>query len=109
MTENKTVLKWLEEMKALLNPDNVVWIDGSEEQIEELRAEAVRTGEMFKLNEEKLPGCYLHRTNPNDVARVEDRTFICTSTKEMAGPTNTFTTHLRSVHFTVYKSLPEKN
>ena len=88
MTSNKTVLTWLEEMKALLNPDKVVWIDGSEEQLEELRAEAVRLGELEKLNEEKLPGCYLHRTNPNDVARVEDRTFICTSTKEMAGPTN---------------------
>ena len=79
MTANKTVLNWLEEMKALLTPDNVVWIDGSEEQLEALRAESVSTGEMIKLNEEKLPGCYLHRTKPNDVARVEDRTFICTS------------------------------
>ncbi len=88
MTKNKTVLKWLEEMRELLKPEKVVWIDGSDEQREELRAEAVKTGELFKLNDEKLPGCYLHRTNPNDVARVEDRTFICTSTKEMAGPTN---------------------
>ncbi len=88
MTKNKTVLKWLEEMQELLKPEKVVWIDGSDEQREELRAEAVKTGELFKLNDEKLPGCYLHRTNPNDVARVEDRTFICTSTKEMAGPTN---------------------
>ena len=81
MTNNQTVNKWLNEMQELLTPDRVVWIDGSEEQIEELRAEAVRTGEMFKLNQEKLPGCYLHRTNPNDVARVEDRTFICSKTK----------------------------
>ena len=88
MTTNKTVLKWLDEMKELLTPDNVVWIDGSEAQIEALRAEACESGEMFKLNQEKLPGCYLHRTNPNDVARVEDRTFICTTTKEEAGPTN---------------------
>ena len=88
MTANKTVLNWLEEMKALLTPDNVVWIDGSEEQLEALRAESVSTGEMIKLNEEKLPGCYLHRTKPNDVARVEDRTFICTSERETAGPTN---------------------
>ena len=88
MTQNKTVIKWLDEMKSLVNPDNVVWIDGSEEQIEALRAEAVKTGEMIKLNEEKLPGCYLHRTNPNDVARVEDRTFICSREKENAGPTN---------------------
>ena len=88
MTTNKTVIKWLDEMKELLNPDQIVWIDGSDEQREALRAEAVKTGELFKLNQEELPGCYLHRTNPNDVARVEDRTFICTSTKEMAGPTN---------------------
>ena len=88
MTKNPTVLKWLEEMKTLLQPDNVVWIDGSQEQIEALRAEACQSGEMIKLNQEKLPGCYLHRTNPNDVARVEDRTFICTETKEEAGPTN---------------------
>ncbi len=88
MTTNKTVLKWLDEMKELLTPDQVVWIDGSEEQIEALRAEACEIGELHKLNQDKLPGCYLHRTNPNDVARVEDRTFICTTTKEEAGPTN---------------------
>ena len=88
MTTNKTVLNWLSEMTALLNPDKTVWVDGSAEQQEELRRLAVELGELEKLNEEKLPGCYLHRTNPNDVARVEDRTFICTSTKEMAGPTN---------------------
>ncbi len=88
MTTNKTVLKWLDEMKELLTPDQVVWVDGSEEQIEAFRAEACEIGELHKLNQEKLPGCYLHRTNPNDVARVEDRTFICTTTKEEAGPTN---------------------
>ena len=88
MTNNKTVLKWLEEMKELLTPDKVVWIDGSEEQTEELRKLAVELGELEALNQEKLPDCYLHRTNPNDVARVEDRTFICTATKEEAGPTN---------------------
>ena len=88
MTQNKTVLSWIEEMKALVNPDKVVWIDGSEAQQEELRKMAVSTGEMIKLNEEKLPGCYLHRTNPNDVARVEDRTFICSRKQENAGPTN---------------------
>ena len=62
MTQNKTVLKWLDEMKALLTPDEVVWIDGSEAQLDALRKEAVESGEMIKLNEEKLPGCYLHRT-----------------------------------------------
>ncbi len=88
MTTNKTVIKWLDEMKELLTPDKVVWIDGTDEQREELRAEAVKLGELTKLNQDKLPGCYLHRTNPNDVARVEDRTFICTKEKETAGPTN---------------------
>ena len=88
MTANVTVNKWLEEMKELLTPDNVVWIDGSDEQRESLREEAVKLGELTKLNQDKLPGCYLHRTNPNDVARVEDRTFICAKTKENAGPTN---------------------
>ncbi len=88
MTNNKTVIKWLDEMKDLLTPDKVVWIDGSDEQTEELRKLAVELGELEALNQEKLPDCYLHRTNPNDVARVEDRTFICTTTKEEAGPTN---------------------
>ena len=88
MTNNKTVLAWLEEMKAMTQPDKVIWIDGSEEQLEALRKEAVETGEMIKLNQEKLPGCYYHRTAENDVARVESRTFICTPTKEEAGPIN---------------------
>ncbi len=88
MTNNQKVLTWLEEMKALVKPDHVVWIDGSDEQRDALRKEAVETGEMLELNQEKLPGCYYHRTAQNDVARVEDRTFICTPTKEEAGPTN---------------------
>ena len=88
MTTNKSVLAWIEEMKNLLNHDKVVWIDGSEEQLEALRKEACETGEMIKLNEEKLPGCYLHRTRENDVARVEDRTFICCRDEKDAGPTN---------------------
>ena len=88
MTKNKKLLAWLDEMVELNAPDKVVWIDGSEEQIEELRAIACKTGEMEKLNEEMLPGCYLHRTAINDVARVEGRTFICTTEREEAGATN---------------------
>ena len=88
MTSNVTVNKWLDEMKELLTPDSVVWVDGSAEQREELRKLAVELGELTELNQDGLPGCYLHRTNPNDVARVEDRTFICSKTKENAGPTN---------------------
>ena len=88
LTNNQNVLNWVDEMVALCKPDNVVWIDGSEEQLNALRKEAIETGEMIELNKEKLPGCLYHRTNPNDVARVEDRTFICTRKKEDAGPTN---------------------
>ncbi len=88
MTNNKSIKKWLDEQIELVKPEKVVWIDGSEEQLEELRKEACATGEMIKLNEEKPPGCYLHRTAVNDVARVEGRTLICTPTKEEAGPTN---------------------
>jgi phosphoenolpyruvate carboxykinase (ATP) len=88
LTNNPNVLKWVDEMIALCQPDQVVWIDGSEEQLAALRKEAIETGEMIELNQEKLPGCLYHRTNPNDVARVEDRTFICTRNKEDAGPTN---------------------
>lgn len=88
VTTNKHILNWVDEMAALCTPDKIVWIDGSEEQADALRAEACSTGEMIKLNPEKLPGCYLHRTAVNDVARVEGRTFICTSKKEDAGNIN---------------------
>ena len=88
LTTNKSVLDWIKEKAELVKPDNIVWIDGSKEQLDALHAEACKTGEMIKLNEELLPDCYLHRTKPNDVARVEDRTLICTPTEEEAGPTN---------------------
>ncbi len=88
MTKNIKLLNWVDQMVALCKPDKVVWIDGSEEQLEALRKEALATGELIKLNEEKLPGCYLHRSAINDVARVEQRTFICTTDKDGAGPTN---------------------
>ncbi|NLC78447.1 MAG: phosphoenolpyruvate carboxykinase, partial [Ruminococcaceae bacterium] len=88
MTTNKQVLNWIDECTKLVKPDKVVWIDGSDEQLEGLRAEAMATGELIKLNEKELPGCYLHRSAVNDVARVEGRTFICTKDKENAGPTN---------------------
>ncbi len=88
MTQNKSVLKWVGEMKELVRPDKVLWIDGSEQQLETLRAEACKSGELIKLNQEKMPGCYLHRTAVNDVARVEGRTFICTRKEEDAGPSN---------------------
>ena len=88
MTNNKYVLSWVNEMAEMTNPAKIVWIDGREEQADALRAEACSTGEMIKLNEKLLPGCYLHRTAVNDVARVEGRTFICTRKKEDAGNIN---------------------
>ncbi|MCL1828496.1 MAG: phosphoenolpyruvate carboxykinase (GTP) [Oscillospiraceae bacterium] len=72
----------------MTQPDETVWIDGSEEQLAKLRLEAVKTGEIIKLNEKELPGCFLHRSDPRDVARVEERTFICTKDPSGAGPTN---------------------
>ncbi len=88
ITNNPNVIKWVEEMQALTKPDKIVWIDGSDAQLTALRDEALASGEIQLLNQEKLPGCVYHRTAVNDVARVEDRTFICTKTKEEAGPTN---------------------
>lgn len=88
MTKNESVIKWIEKIKKIVNPKNVVWIDGTQTQLEALRKEACGSGELIKLNEEKLPNCYLRRTNPNDVARAENRTYICTPTEEEAGPTN---------------------
>ena len=88
LTKNPNVNAWVDEMIALTKPDNVVWIDGSDEQIQALRDEALSTGEMIEMNQDEYPGCLYHRTLPNDVARVEDRTFICSKNKEDAGPTN---------------------
>lgn len=86
--QNKKVIDWVAECAAMTCPDEIVWIDGSEEQLEAIRALAVETGEMAKLNEEKLPGCYYYRTDPKDVARDEKRTVICTTEEKDAGPTN---------------------
>ena len=88
LTNNQAVLDWIHEMAAMTQPEHIVWIDGSDTQLEELRAQACANGELEKLNQDKLPGCYLHRTAANDVARVEDRTFICCRKQEDAGPTN---------------------
>jgi len=88
MTNNKKVLDFINQTKELCQPDNIVWIDGSEEQLEALRNQAVEEKILIKLNQEKLPGCYLHRTTVNDVARVEGRTFICSKNKEDSAPIN---------------------
>ncbi len=88
LTNNVKVNAWLDEVIALVKPQNVELITGDEDQLARLRAEAVSTGEFIALNEEKLPGCYLHRSDPTDVARVEGRTYICSRKEEDAGPTN---------------------
>jgi phosphoenolpyruvate carboxykinase (GTP) len=88
LTTNKFVTEWIDEMAAMTKPDKIVWIDGSEEQLAALRDESCANGEIIKLNQELLPNCYLHRTAINDVARVEDRTFICTTNKEDTGNIN---------------------
>ena len=88
MTDNKMVLDFVEEMRAMVCPDSVMWIDGSKAQLEALRAEACSTGELIELNKELLPRCYYHRSALDDVARVEDRTYVCSRKKEDVGPTN---------------------
>src|SRR5678815_478594 len=100
---NPHILQWVKEQAALCRPDRVFWCDGSEAEKETLTDEAVAAGILIKLNQEKLPRCYLHRSNPNDVARSEQCTFICTPTRDEAGPTNNWRApremyaHLRSL------------
>lgn len=88
LTRHRGVLDWVDEVARLTTPDEIFWIDGSETEKDELTREALSTGELIGLNQEKLPGCVYHRTAKNDVARTENLTFICTSKKEDAGPTN---------------------
>jgi len=88
MTEHKELLSWVEDAARMCQPESVVWIDGTEEQKRGLIAEACRAGELIELDQEKLPGCLYHRTAPNDVARTEGLTYICTSREEDAGTTN---------------------
>jgi phosphoenolpyruvate carboxykinase (GTP) len=88
LTRNANLIQWVHDMAALCKPDAVVWLDGSEDEKRRLVQQAVAEGILDELDQDKLPGCYYHRSNPNDVARVEHLTFICTPTKEEAGPTN---------------------
>ena len=88
MTRHRKLDAWVKEMALMCQPDRIVWIDGSESQKKRLEQEAVLTGELVELDQEKFPGCFYHRSDPNDVARTEHLTFICTPQKEEAGPTN---------------------
>jgi phosphoenolpyruvate carboxykinase (GTP) len=88
LSTNTHLLNWVEKMALLTKPEAVHWVDGSEEEDEALKAQMVASGTFIKLNEELWPGCYYARSDKNDVARVEDRTFICSLSKDAAGPTN---------------------
>jgi phosphoenolpyruvate carboxykinase (GTP) len=87
-TTNVHLAQWVNEMAALCKPDKIVWLDGSDEEKLRLTEQAVADGVLHELDQKKLPGCYYHRSSQNDVARVEHLTFICTPTKDEAGPTN---------------------
>ncbi len=88
LSTNRHLLRWIEKMVALTTPAAVHWVDGSQEEYDTLCAELVAAGTFTKLNEDLWPGCFLARSDPGDVARVEDRTFICSLSKDNAGPTN---------------------
>ena len=85
---NPHVQKWVKDVAALCQPDEVFWCDGSEDERERLTQIALQCGDLMSLNQEKLPGCYLHRSALNDVARTENLTFVCTDDQEDAGPNN---------------------
>ncbi|MBO4796231.1 MAG: phosphoenolpyruvate carboxykinase (GTP) [Verrucomicrobia bacterium] len=88
ITKNAALIAWVKEVEELCQPTNVHWCDGSDEEYQFLCDTMVKSGTFIKLNQDKRPGCYLARSHPSDVARVEDRTFICSKTEEEAGPTN---------------------
>jgi phosphoenolpyruvate carboxykinase (GTP) len=88
LSANKHLLRWVEKMAELTKPKNIHWVDGSEEERDTLCAQMIESGTFIKLNEDLWPGCYYSRSDPGDVARVEDRTFICSLSKDSAGPTN---------------------
>src|SRR5882672_9345935 len=88
LSTNTHLLKWVEKMARLTEPDEIHWVDGSQEEYEALCGQMVAGGTFIKLNEELWPGCYYARSDAGDVARVEDRTFICSLSKDGAGPTN---------------------
>ncbi|MBV9999999.1 MAG: phosphoenolpyruvate carboxykinase (GTP) [Verrucomicrobia bacterium] len=88
LTKNKHLLRWVEKIAALTHPQSIHWVDGSEAEYEALCAQLIAGGTFIKLNQELWPGCYYAKSDPGDVARVEDRTFICSLSKDSAGPTN---------------------
>src|SRR5258708_3872294 len=85
---NEHLLKWVEKIAKLTKPAAIDWVDGSKEEYDNLCGELVAAGTFVKLNQKLWPGCYYSRSDASDVARVEDRTFICSLSKDGAGPTN---------------------
>jgi phosphoenolpyruvate carboxykinase (GTP) len=86
LSSNKHLLRWVDKMAELMLPAAIYWVDGSQEEYDALCAELVAGGTFIKLNPKLWPGCYYARSDANDVARVEDRTFICSLSREAAGP-----------------------
>ena len=87
-TSNQELQSWVEEISKMTKPDNIYWCNGSKEEYEEFIQKMLVTGDLMQLNEETFPNCYLHRSDPSDVARVEHLTFICTENSDDAGPNN---------------------
>jgi len=87
-TTNRHLIRWVEKMAELCQPERIHWVDGSQAEYDALCERLVKAGTFTKLNEELWPGCFYARSAPNDVARVEDRTFICSLSRDNAGPTN---------------------
>ncbi len=88
LSQNKHLLRWVEKMAEMTKPASIHWVDGSQEENDDLCAQMVESGTFIKLNQDLWPGCYYARSDASDVARVEDRTFICSLSKDNAGPTN---------------------
>ena len=88
LSRNRHLLKWVQKMAELTRPSSIHWVDGSQEEYDTLCDEMVANKTLIQLDQEKWPGCFYARSDPNDVARVEDRTFICSLSKDNAGPTN---------------------
>ena len=88
MSKTSVVEKWVDEAAALTKPTKVIWADGSKQEYDRLVEDMLRDGTLLELNQQSYPGCFLHRSHPQDVARTEQLTFICTRDKDDAGPTN---------------------